>query len=35
VWCDFRAVCGPHEEQRVARKSADKLADLHALRGIK
>lgn len=32
TWCDFRAVCGPHEEQRVRIKSADKLGDLHALR---
>ena len=33
AWCDFRPVCGPHEEQRIARKSPDKLGDLHALRG--
>jgi CRISPR/Cas system-associated exonuclease Cas4 (RecB family) len=32
TWCDFRPVCGPHEEQRVARKAADKLGDLEALR---
>jgi RecB family exonuclease len=32
TWCDFRSVCGPHEEQRVKLKSADKLGDLHALR---
>lgn len=32
AWCDFRPVCGPHEEQRVARKPAEKLSDLHALR---
>jgi CRISPR/Cas system-associated exonuclease Cas4 (RecB family) len=32
TWCDFRSVCGPHEEQRVARKAADRLADLEALR---
>jgi CRISPR/Cas system-associated exonuclease Cas4 (RecB family) len=33
AWCDFRPVCGPHEEQRIARKSPDKLGDLQALRG--
>jgi ATP-dependent helicase/nuclease subunit B len=33
AWCDFRAVCGPHEEQRVAHKSPEKLGDLQALRG--
>ena len=32
AWCDFRPVCGPHEEQRIARKSPDKLGDLQALR---
>jgi CRISPR/Cas system-associated exonuclease Cas4 (RecB family) len=32
TWCDFRPVCGPHEEQRAARKAADKLSDLEALR---
>jgi CRISPR/Cas system-associated exonuclease Cas4 (RecB family) len=31
-WCDFRPVCGPNEEQRVAVKPADKLGDLEALR---
>ena len=31
-WCDFRAVCGPHEEQRVRVKPTDKLGDLDALR---
>ena len=35
TWCDFRSVCGPREEERVARKAADKLADLQALRGIR
>ena len=34
VWCDFRAVCGPNEEQRLRTKSPDKLADLAALRGM-
>ncbi|HSC28079.1 MAG TPA: PD-(D/E)XK nuclease family protein, partial [Vicinamibacterales bacterium] len=32
VWCDFRPVCGPHEELRVRRKPPDRLADLEALR---
>jgi ATP-dependent helicase/DNAse subunit B len=32
AWCDFRAVCGPHEEQRISRKSPEKLGDLRALR---
>ena len=32
TWCDFRTVCGPHEEQRARMKSADKLGDLVALR---
>jgi CRISPR/Cas system-associated exonuclease Cas4 (RecB family) len=32
TWCDFRAVCGPHEELRVKVKPADKLGDLDALR---
>jgi ATP-dependent helicase/nuclease subunit B len=32
TWCDFRVVCGPHEEARVKMKSADKLGDLEALR---
>jgi len=34
TWCDFRVVCGPHEEQRARMKSADKLGDLQALRGM-
>ena len=32
TWCDFRPVCGPHEELRVAHKMAEKLGDLAALR---
>jgi ATP-dependent helicase/DNAse subunit B len=32
TWCDFRPVCGPHEELRVRRKSSDRLADVIALR---
>ena len=34
AWCDFRVVCGPHEERRVGGKSQDKLGDLAALRGM-
>ena len=32
TWCDFRSVCGPHEELRVRRKPAGHLADLTELR---
>jgi CRISPR/Cas system-associated exonuclease Cas4 (RecB family) len=32
AWCDFRPVCGPHEELRIARKSPDPLRDLIELR---
>jgi CRISPR/Cas system-associated exonuclease Cas4 (RecB family) len=32
AWCDFRAVCGPNEERRVARKPVDRLRDLLELR---
>jgi RecB family exonuclease len=32
TWCDFRSVCGPEEAQHVARKAADPLRDLAALR---
>ena len=35
AWCDFRPVCGPHEELRVKRKSRDRLADLEALRSMR
>jgi ATP-dependent helicase/nuclease subunit B len=35
TWCDFRAVCGPREEERVKRKAADRLADLNALRSMR
>jgi CRISPR/Cas system-associated exonuclease Cas4 (RecB family) len=34
-WCDFRPVCGPREEQRTARKAADRLADLIAMRSMR
>jgi ATP-dependent helicase/nuclease subunit B len=32
AWCDFRPVCGPNEEERVARKPQDRLRDLAELR---
>ena len=32
TWCDFRAVCGPDEARRVARKPPEPLGDLLALR---
>jgi ATP-dependent helicase/nuclease subunit B len=35
AWCDFQPICGPREEERVRRKSADKLADLAALRAMR
>jgi ATP-dependent helicase/nuclease subunit B len=35
AWCDFRPVCGPREEQRIAKKAADRLADLAALRSMR
>ena len=31
-WCDFRPVCGPHQEQRLKHKSKDPLSDLIELR---
>ncbi len=34
-YCDFRPVCGPREEERVARKTPDKLADLIELRSMR
>ena len=33
-WCDFRPICGPDEPRHVARKAADLLGDLRALRGM-
>jgi len=33
-WCDYRPVCGPYEERRVARKYQPDLAALHKLRGL-
>jgi len=33
-WCEFRAVCGPYEEERARRKDGHELADLSHLRGL-
>jgi hypothetical protein len=35
TWCDFRPVCGPREEQRIAHKAPDRVADLKALRSMR
>ncbi len=32
-WCDFKVVCGPYEEMRVARKPAAELDPVNRLRG--
>jgi ATP-dependent helicase/nuclease subunit B len=32
AWCDFRVVCGPHEESRIARKPLEHFRDLIELR---
>jgi ATP-dependent helicase/nuclease subunit B len=32
TWCDFRSICGPDEPQHTARKAAEPLGDLNALR---
>jgi CRISPR/Cas system-associated exonuclease Cas4 (RecB family) len=34
AWCDFRTVCGPDEERRLARKPTLTLEDLVALRRL-
>ena len=34
TWCDFRAICGPDAPRHAARKPADQLADLTALRAL-
>jgi ATP-dependent helicase/nuclease subunit B len=34
-WCDYRMVCGPYEELRVAQKPAARLAALERLRGLR
>jgi ATP-dependent helicase/nuclease subunit B len=31
-WCDFRPVCGPHEERRIKNKPPDRLGDIVMLR---
>src|SRR5207245_9620341 len=33
-YCDYRPVCGPHEETRTARKPKDRCADLELLRRL-
>ncbi len=33
-WCDYRRVCGPYEERRVALKRKDRLAALERLRKL-
>src|SRR6185295_7411336 len=33
-WCDYRAVCGPNEEARTARKNKERLSGLLDLRGL-
>ena len=34
VWCDYLAVCGPHEERRVKSKPQDRLVQLKTLREL-
>jgi len=34
VWCDYLAVCGPHEERRVRIKPQDRLVELKGLREL-
>jgi hypothetical protein len=34
-YCDFRTVCGPDEERRIARKHQQPLADVLYLRGLR
>jgi ATP-dependent helicase/nuclease subunit B len=34
-WCDYRMVCGPYEEMRVALKPAARLTALERLRGLR
>jgi ATP-dependent helicase/nuclease subunit B len=33
-WCDYRSVCGPHEERRITRKPAAAVAPLAHLRDV-
>jgi RecB family exonuclease len=35
AYCDFRQVCGPHEERRVRRKDRSRLGDLDHLRSMR
>jgi ATP-dependent helicase/nuclease subunit B len=34
VWCDYLAVCGPHEERRVKTKPQQRLVELKGLREL-
>jgi CRISPR/Cas system-associated exonuclease Cas4 (RecB family) len=34
MWCDYLAVCGPHEERRVKGKPQDRLVQLKTLREL-
>jgi len=34
VWCDYLAVCGPHEERRVRGKPQQRLVELKTLREL-
>ena len=34
-WCDYRLVCGPYEEMRVAQKPPARLAALERLRELR
>jgi CRISPR/Cas system-associated exonuclease Cas4 (RecB family) len=34
-WCDYRPVCGPHEETRTARKPRDRTDELDILRSFR
>ncbi len=33
-WCDYRSICGPHEEIRVRRKNPEQLAELRRVRSL-
>jgi len=33
-WCDYRPVCGPHEESRTRRKPTDRIQDVARLRSL-
>jgi CRISPR/Cas system-associated exonuclease Cas4 (RecB family) len=35
MWCDFRVVCGPYEDQRTRKKKKERLAPLLRLRAVK